>query len=81
MAKPTYPTEFKELAVKRIKEGQSAGTECKELGLSDETLRNGIKAAAEDRLNGAAGGLSRRKRGNFQGCTPRICGSSGRTKS
>jgi transposase len=31
--------EFKELAVKRIKEGQSISLVCKEPGLSDQTLR------------------------------------------
>ena len=28
---------------------------CRELGLSDQTLRNWVKAAAEGRLNGAGG--------------------------
>ena len=53
--KQAYTTEFKELAVKRVKEGQSVGTVCKELGLSDQTVRNWIKAAAEGKLNGAGG--------------------------
>jgi transposase len=53
--KQTYTVEFKELAVKRVKDGQSVGTVCKELGLSDQTLRNWIKAAAEGKLNGAGG--------------------------
>ena len=53
--KQAYTTEFKELAVKRIKDGQSVSTVCKELGLSDQTLRNWIKAAAEGKLNGAGG--------------------------
>ena len=47
--------EFKELAVKRIKDGQSVGRVCKELGLSDQTVRNWVKAAAEGKLNGAGG--------------------------
>jgi transposase len=51
--KQAYTTEFKELAVKRIKEGQSVGMVCKEVGLSDQTLRNWVKASAEGRLNGA----------------------------
>ena len=38
--KQAYTTEFKELAVKRVKDGQSVGTVCRELGLSDQTLRN-----------------------------------------
>ena len=53
--KQAYTTEFKELAVKRIKDGQSVSTVCKELGLSDQTLRNWIKAAAEGKLAGAGG--------------------------
>ena len=53
--KQAYTTEFKELAVKRVKEGQSDGTVCRELGLSDQTVRNWVKAAAEGKLNGAGG--------------------------
>ena len=53
--KQAYTTEFKELAVKRIKDGQSVGKVCKELGLSDQTLRNWIKAATEGKLSGAGG--------------------------
>ena len=53
--KQAYTIEFKELAVKRVKEGQSVGTVCKELGLSDQTVRNWVKAAAEGKLNGAGG--------------------------
>ncbi len=34
--------EFKALAVKRIKDGQSVSTVCQELGLSDQTLRHGV---------------------------------------
>ena len=48
-----YTTEFKELAVKRIKEGLTAGAVSKELGVSDQTLRNWVKAAAAGKLNGA----------------------------
>ena len=47
--------EFKELAVKRIKETQSISIVCKEPGPSDQTLRNWLKAAAGGRLNGAGG--------------------------
>lgn len=53
--KQAYTAEFKELAVKRVQDGQSVGMVCRELGLSDQTLRNWIKAAAEGRLNGAGG--------------------------
>ena len=53
--KQAYTIEFKELAVRRIKDGQSVSQVCKELGLSDQTVRNWIKAAAEGKLNGAGG--------------------------
>jgi transposase len=53
--KQAYTVEFKELAVKRLKDGQSVGTVCRELGLSDQTLRNWVKAAAEGKLTGAGG--------------------------
>jgi len=53
--KQAYTAEFKELAVKRVKDGQSVGMVRRELGLSDQTLRNWIKAAADGRLNGAGG--------------------------
>ena len=51
--KQAYTAEFKELADKRVMDGQSVGMVCRELGLSDQTLRNWIKAAAEGKLNGA----------------------------
>jgi transposase len=51
--KQAYTIEFKELAVKRIRDGQSVGRVCKELGLSDQTVRNWVKAAAEGKLAGA----------------------------
>ena len=53
--KQAYTAEFKELAVKRVKDGQSVGMVCRELGLSDQTVRNWVKAAAEGKLNGAGG--------------------------
>jgi transposase len=55
IAKQAYTIEFKELAVKRIKDGQSISKVCKELGLSEQTLRNWVKAAAEGKLSGAGG--------------------------
>jgi transposase len=51
--KQAYTTEFKELAVKRVTDGQAIAFVVKELGLSDQTLRNWIKAAAEGKLKGA----------------------------
>lgn len=48
-----YTAEFKELAVKRVKAGQSNGVVAKELGLSDQTLRNWVTAFDAGKLNGA----------------------------
>ena len=53
--KQAYTTEFKELAVKRINDGQSVSKVCKELGPSDQTIRNWVKAAAQGKLSGADG--------------------------
>jgi len=51
--KKAYTTEFKELAVKRVTDGETISAVIKELGLSDQTLRNWIKAASEGKLKGA----------------------------
>lgn len=51
--KQAYTTEFKELAVKRVQDGESVAVVVRELGLGDQTLRNWIKAAAEGKLKGA----------------------------
>jgi transposase len=51
--KQQYTTEFKELAVTRVREGHSVGAVAKELGLIEQTLRNWVKAAAAGTLNGA----------------------------
>jgi len=48
-----YTSEFKELAVKRVKDGLTAGAAAKELGLIEQTLRNWVKAAAAGRRSGA----------------------------
>ena len=47
-----YTAEFKSLAVRRVNEGSTVGAVAKELGLSGQTLRNWVKAAAAGRLNG-----------------------------
>lgn len=52
--KQAYTTAFKELAVKRGADGQAISLVVKELGLSDQTLRNWIKAAAVGELKGVA---------------------------
>jgi transposase len=53
ISKKAYTTEFKELAVSRVRGGESIPAVVKELGLGDQTLRNWIKAAAEGKLKGA----------------------------
>ena len=53
LPKQAYTAEFKELAVKRVNDGQSISTVVKELGLGDQTLRNWVKAAASGTLQGA----------------------------
>ena len=53
--KREYTTEFKELAVKRVKDGQSAGAVAKDLGLNEQTLRNWVKAADAGKLTKAGG--------------------------
>ncbi len=53
LTRQAFTLEFKELAVRRVKDGQSVGAVCKDLGLSDQTLRNWAKASAAGRLNGA----------------------------
>lgn len=50
--KQQYTSEFKELAVKRVKDGLTAGAVAKELGLVEQTLRNWVKAAAAGTRNG-----------------------------
>lgn len=50
--KQEYTAEFKELAVKRVKEGLTPGAAAKELGLNEQTLRNWVKAAEAGKLTG-----------------------------
>lgn len=53
MPKQEYTAEFKELAVKQVKSGRTAGVVAKDLGLIEQTLRNWVKAADAGKLNGA----------------------------
>ncbi len=53
MPKQEYTAEFKELAVNRINEGLTPGAVSKELGVSDQTLRNWVKTAGAGKLSGA----------------------------
>ena len=49
--KQEYTAEFKELAVKRVKGGQSIAVIAKSLGLVEQTLRNWVKAAKAGKLH------------------------------
>lgn len=49
--KHEYTAEFKELAVKRVKDGQTPGVAAKVLGLVEQTLRNWVKAFDAGKLN------------------------------
>lgn len=49
--RPEYTAEFKELAVKRVKDGQGIAAVAKDLGLIEQTLRNWVKAAKAGKLN------------------------------
>jgi transposase len=51
--KQAYTQEFKELAVKQVKDGQALTAVAKELGLVEQTLRNWVKVAAAGKLAGA----------------------------
>lgn len=51
--KSAFTIEFRELAVKRVRDGESNSLVARELGLSDQTLRNWVKAAAAGKLIGA----------------------------
>ena len=59
-----YTAEFKELAVKRVKGGQSIGAAAKDLGLIEQTLRNWVKAvdARKLRARGYPAGKARVER-------------------
>ena len=48
--KQEFTAEFKELAVKRVKSGQSVAAVAKELGVVEQTLRNWVKAAKAGKL-------------------------------
>ena len=52
--KQEYTAEFREMAVKRVRDGLSVGAAAKELGLVEQTLRNWVKAADAGKLNTGA---------------------------
>ncbi len=47
MPKQACTAEFKELAVRRVQDGQRISAVVKELGLGDQSLRHWVKAAAQ----------------------------------
>ena len=51
--KHVYTTEFKLAAVQRVKDGQGFAVVARELGMSEQTLRNWVKAEQAGKLNGA----------------------------
>ena len=53
--KQEYTVEFKELSVKRVKDGQGIGSVARDLGLVEQTLRNWVKVAKHGKLNAPGG--------------------------
>jgi transposase len=53
ISRSAYTAEFKDLAVKRVKAGEPITATAQELGMSDQTLRNWVKAASAGKLNAA----------------------------
>lgn len=51
--KQAYTAEFKVAAVQRVKDGRGVAVVARELGISEQTLRNWVKAEASGKLNGA----------------------------
>ena len=50
--KQAYTAEFRELAVKRVKAGQSFGVVARELEMNEQSLRSLVKAFDAGKLNG-----------------------------
>lgn len=53
LPKQAYTTEFKEQAVAQVASGRGIPTVSRELGMSEQTLRNWVKAAKAGKLVGA----------------------------
>ena len=51
--KQAYTAEFKEQAMKRVKDGKRVSAVAKEMGLIEQTLRNWVKAFDVGTLHGA----------------------------
>ena len=56
----SFTLEFKELAVKRVRDGERLAVVAKSLGLSDQTLRNWVKAADQGSLQKKNGVIEKR---------------------
>jgi len=52
--KQAYTAEFKAAAVQRVKDGQGVSAVARELGMSEQTLPNWIKASEAGKLFGCA---------------------------
>ena len=52
-AKPACTPEFRDLAVRRVKAGESVAGVAKEWGRVERSVRHGVKAAAKGNPNGA----------------------------
>lgn len=52
LPKPAYTTEFRQLAVQRVKAGGSFAGVAKELAVNQQSLRNWVKAFDAGKLNG-----------------------------
>lgn len=52
--KQSYTAQFRRAAVQRVKDGQGLALVARELGVSEQTLRNWVKAEAAGKLNAGA---------------------------
>lgn len=52
LPKPSYTAEFRELAVQRVKAGNTFATVAKELAVNQQSLRNWVKAFDAGKLGG-----------------------------
>ena len=53
--KQVYTAQFKLAAVQRVNDGQGIAVVARELGISEQTLRNWVKAGESGKLNAKAG--------------------------
>ncbi|OGA39383.1 MAG: hypothetical protein A3G24_20505 [Betaproteobacteria bacterium RIFCSPLOWO2_12_FULL_62_13] len=53
--KQEYTAEFKELAVKRVKDGRRTGAVARDLGPVEQMLRDWVQAVMQGKLNPAGG--------------------------